>query len=215
MSEVSSGLLSSVDHLIFAYHDLDEGIQEIEQLLGVRPARGGKHPDWGSHNAILSLGPRTYLEVIAPDPESTVPMTQRPAVFTKPGEHLINGWVAHCSDLEHAHTTAAEAGVRLGATIHGRRARPDGRELKWSITDPRTCAFDSLLPLLINWGDSPHPAESAPGGCRLSELHLEHPEADRLGKLLESLQIPVEVLVGDTPSIVVTIDGPNGSIRLK
>lgn len=215
MSEASSSVLSCVDHLIFAYHDLDEGIQEIEELLGVRPARGGKHPDWGSHNAILSLGPRTYLEVIGPDPESTVPMSERPAVFTKPGKHLINGWVAHCSDLERARMIAAEAGIHLGASIHGRRARPDGRELQWSISDPHTCAFDSLVPLLIDWGNSPHPAESAPGGCRLAELHLEHPDGDRLGELLDNVQIPIKVVVGDTPSIHATIDGPNGSIRLK
>lgn len=215
MSEDSSSTLECVDHLILARLDLDEGMDEVEQLLGVRPARGGRHPDWGSHNALLALGPRTYLEVVAPDPESTLPMSERPRVFTCPASHLLNGWVAHCSDLDRARAIAAEDGIQLGEPIHGRRARPDGRELCWSLTDPRCRAFDSIAPVLIDWGDSPHPAESAPEGCRLGGLRLEHPEADRLARLLGRLRIPIEVVPGESAAIHATIEAPNGTIHLE
>ncbi len=61
-------MIENVDHLIFLAPDLDRGMDHVENLLGIRPVRGGRHPAFGTHNALLSLGPSTYLEVMASDP---------------------------------------------------------------------------------------------------------------------------------------------------
>ena len=53
---------------------------------------------------------------------------------------------------------AAHAGVKLGEVIDGSRQRADGVVLSWRFTDPRTVAFDGLIPFFIDWGKTPHPA---------------------------------------------------------
>ena len=69
------------DHFLLYCDDLNEAINKIEALTGVRPAVGGKHVGRGTHNAIVSLAennsdgstkfPPVYLELIAKDPEQT------------------------------------------------------------------------------------------------------------------------------------------------
>jgi hypothetical protein len=207
--------LSTVDHLVVTCSELEAGIDDVEGRTGVRPAMGGRHLDWGSHNALLSLGDSTYLEVISPDPESPLPLESRPAVFTRPGPGLVNGWVAKCDDIERAIAISHELGHPLGPALHGRRERTDGTLLSWTLTDPSTRRFDGLLPILIDWGSSPHPASSAPTGCTLVGLALRHPEAGSLSTLLGRLGLPMVVEPGEVPTITATIETPAGTISIS
>ena len=72
-----------------------------------------------------------------------------------------------------------------------------------------------MVPFLIDWGETPHPAASAPAGCALTSLHIEHPEADRLRGIFQGLEIPVEVHAGNAAALVARITSPRGTVELR
>src|SRR6266852_6327579 len=120
-----------LDHILLGCSDLDRGIAFVEEHTGVRAAFGGVHPGRGTQNALLSLGERRYLEIIAPDPKQA--SVQQFSVITTLKEPRLIGWAAHPGDLDSFGKKLHEAGVAFKGPTPGSRKRPDGRVLNWKI----------------------------------------------------------------------------------
>jgi len=211
----SAELLARVDHLVYVTPDLNRGVEEIEKLLGVRATPGGQHPGRGTRNALIALGPATYLEIIAPDPDQPPPKTPHPFGIDGLKKSRLVTWAAKGVDLERLRDEAARKGARLGEVMSGSRRRPDGTLLSWRYTDPQTVLADGLVPFFIDWGQSPHPAETAARGASLIALRAEHPDAQRVQRLERELGLDLPVQPGATPALVAVIDGPRGRVELR
>lgn len=208
-------LLARVDHLVYATPDLNRGIEEIEKLVGVRATAGGQHPGRGTRNALISLGPSAYLEIIAPDPDQPAPETPRAFGIDGLTKSKLAAWAARGRSIDEIAAAAARGGVPLGEVASGSRRRPDGVLLSWRYTDPRAMIAGGVVPFFIDWGDSPHPAATAARGATLIGLSAEHPDASRVQGQLRELGLPLAVKPGPAPALIAIVRGPLGRVELR
>jgi hypothetical protein len=210
-----SDLLERIDHLVYATPDLNAGIEAIEKLTGVRATPGGQHPGRGTRNALIALGPTSYLEIIGPDPEQPAPPGPRPFGIDGLKAPRLARWVVKAQNLEQVAAEASRKGIQLGEVTGGKRQRPDGVLLTWRYTNPLVDLADGFVPFFIDWGESPHPAATAAKGLTLIALRGEHPDAARVGKILTQLGLDLPLRNGPAPALIATIDSPRGRVELR
>jgi len=220
-SAVSPGFLFStekeeapamLDHILLGCSDLDGGIDFVEKHTGVRAAFGGVHPGRGTRNALLSLGERHYLEIIAPDPLQSG--TQDHYGLLKLTEPRLVGWAAHPGDLDSFATRLRDANIAFDGPNPGSRKRPDGRLLQWKTLNLKD-NHAGLLPFFIEWSaDTVHPSADSPAGCRIVRFQITTPESEQLGKTMAILRLDVKIAKAEKAQLRATIAGPKGELAL-
>ena len=202
--------MKQLDHLVYATTNLEKGVLQMEQLLGVRATPGGNHPAWGTHNALIALGGDQFLEIIAPDPDQPPPAGPRIFQLDELEVPRLVTWAAKSDKL----AFFISLGLNLGSMLEGSRQRPDGSLLSWRLTDPAVILGDGLVPFLIDWGGTENPARTAAKGCRLIGLRAEHPTPGPIQAMLGLLELDLLVGTGPQPRLWATIDSPNGEVLL-
>src|SRR6267142_1600986 len=202
-----------LDHIILGCNDLDLGMELVEQNTGVRPAIGGVHPGRGTRNALLSLGERRYLEIIAPDPAQSE-IAHFPQIRSMTDPRLI-GWAVHPPDISAVAKELRENKVEFTGPADGSRKRPDGRVLNWktiNLADDR----HGLLPFFIEWSaDSVHPSKDAPARCTLDYFEILSAEPDELTSTLKRIGINFPVQRSDKGRLHAPTSGPKGDLKLS
>ncbi len=174
--------MGRIDHLVVRAETLEAGVAHVEAALGVGMAGGGAHRGYGTHNRLLSLGPETYLEVIAPNPAEPAPEHARMFDMDRfSAAPSLSAWVI---GVKSASEAMARAPQGMGELLE--LARGDFR-WKFSFPPGGRLPFGGAFPALIEWL-SPHPAPGLPDtGCRLERLEIDHPQAEALGAALAPL----------------------------
>ncbi len=203
---------SSVDHLVYGVRDLAASIDEWERATGVRPAPGGRHPDFGTHNALVSLGD-AYLELLAPDPSGDVASGLGSLVADLAAPRLVT--FAARTDAA-GDVAAAAAGMGLGVqVVAGSRRTEAGELLVWRNVMVSGHGFGTVVPFFIEWAPgTPHPSTTSPPGGELEALWVTHPEAAELASLLSDLGL-TGVRVEPGPSgLNARLRFPNGAVDI-
>jgi hypothetical protein len=208
----------ALDHLVVAAATLEQGEDHVESRLGVRPLRGGKHVAMGTHNSLLKLGEKTYLEVIAIDPDAVAPgrarwfgldtAALRAELQTAP--RLIH-WVARTNDI-----VAARRACPLDCGDVHAMARG---AFEWRITIPADGHLPGggVLPTLIQWADQRHPADTLPAArVRLVALAGAHPEPAAIRAALAALSLAdtLKVTFAATPRLAAMLQTVRGPVAL-
>jgi hypothetical protein len=173
----------------------------------------------GTHNALLRLGERAYLEVIAIDPEGTKPA--RPRWFDlddvalqaelREAPRLIH-WVARTGDIGRA---AAACAVPMG-TVHAM----ERGDFRWRITIPDDGRRPGrgIVPTLIQWDVPFHPAERLPpSGLSLAQLAATHPDPAPVRDALVGLGLAdaISVTFDRETRLAAMLRTPRGTVTLS
>jgi hypothetical protein len=206
------------DHLVVAAATLEQGETYLEERLGVRPQRGGKHLAMGTHNSLIKLGTQRYLEVIAIDPEASPPGHARwfgldatalqSALRAMP--RLIH-WVARTVDIDAARRALAVDPGAVQAMSRG--------AFEWRITVPADGSLPAggVLPTLIQWADERHPTDAMPdSGVRLVAFAGAHPQPGIIRSALAALALTdtIKVTYAAQPRLVAMLQTPRGPVTL-
>jgi hypothetical protein len=204
----------AVDHLLLGVSDRDAGIRWVEERTGVKAVSGGSHPGRGTRNALLSLGGRQYLEIIAPDPAQTQLPARYQNLKTLTTPRLIT-WAAATDNAEATAKRCRAAGLDVVGPDPGSRQRPDGKLLRWTTLAVNT-DLEGVIPFFIEWGrDVIHPATDSPPGCRLQALSFAHAQPARVRETLARMGIDATVASGAGPSLTAILETPKGVVELR
>lgn len=204
-----------VDHIIVSVGDLQEGSRQFQELTGVEAVFGGLHPGRGTQNALVALGPRTYLEILAPQDQGELPESVKGLLALD--DLTPSGFAVSTTDMAGTVARLQDHGYVTSDPASGSRSLPDGGTLMWTtmgITEPAI----EPAPFFIQWGaDSPHPATTSPGGCTLQSLTVLSSQRAALERLFNSLGLDVgaEDSAGQETAYQIVLDCPKGRVQLK
>jgi len=174
---------------------------------------GGEHPERGTRNALVSLGPGLYVEILAP--QATAPDSGAAAPLRALTDLTPFGWAVFVLDLEAARRRLSDAGFGLSEIQPGSRARPDGSRLEWKTFEIEKPPLAGV-PFFIRWGDgTTHPSKDAPGGCHLERLRIFSSDAAALRRVFASLALDVAVEAGGRGEMDVALRCPKGTVQFR
>lgn len=212
VSRAADEVPTLLDHILLGCSNLDHGIAFVEERLGVRAAIRGVHPGRGTQNALLSLGDRHYLEIIAPSAEG--PSPEAPPQTKVEVDSLrkltaprLVGWAAHPGKLDEFAVRLRNAGIAFQGPQAGSRKRPDGRILRWRTMNLKD-DHGGVLPFFIEWSaNSVHPSSDSPPGAELKRFAIGGPDPAGLRKICKSLDLDVGIERSAKPQLRATISG--------
>lgn len=228
---------TQIDHLVVVAQTLAQGVQWCEATLGVTPAVGGEHVQYGTHNRLFKIAtpahPLAYFEIIAINPAAKRPANApgkrwfdmddaalQAAVAVAP--RLVH-FVANTDDIQAARAALKAQGIERGPAVHANRHSRRGL-LQWQITvrEDGQRLFNGALPSLIQWGKPDdaeplrlHPRNSLPrSGVSLQSLAVTHPSADKLQAAFAAIGLTGIAVETGPADLVATLHTPKGTVVL-
>jgi len=190
-------------------------MDELESILGIRPAFGGYHKTQGTKNALLNLGSGCYLEVLAIDYDNTAIKASRWMGIEHITSPRITRWALKSNRIESDVEILKRYNDAMGTIFQGSRKTTNGDILAWEMTLPLANPKIELIPFVVDWSDSDyHPTEKLNHKCTLKDIRFSSSTADKTNLVFDELGISNSIYQGVKKEISITIESPNGLISL-
>ncbi|MDJ0623293.1 MAG: VOC family protein [Desulfocapsaceae bacterium] len=208
-----------LDHFVVGAATLKQGIEYLQDRLGVELPYGGQHPQMGTHNCVTRLSDTTFLEIIAVDPDGWGP--EQPRWFGLDDPHVHANLARSPRLLTWVVNTEAIGAALGGAGINSGEAVTINRgDLRWmfGVPDDGRLLAGGILPYIISWQTlmDGHPAASmADTGLRLNDFRICTPYPEWVRSHLQSLgvQSPIPIVplsANSTAYLEVEFETPAG-----
>jgi hypothetical protein len=204
----------TIDHFMYAGRDLDALCIRFHALTGIEPEPGGRHPQLGTHNRLVGSDTPLYLELIAPDPSSSVSSLMRYGMEAL-ASPLLYRFVMDGTgrDLDEFEIAYGRAGITV--QVHDmHRLTPDGTTVRWRLMVPDPNRFGLYAPFFIDWLDTPHPSTRLQPQIAMARCEVGHPSHVELAALWRQLGVDIELHGSDAPYMRLLLQTRRGNIAL-
>lgn len=137
-------MLTGIDHVLIAVDDLELAV-EVYERLGFQVVRGGKHPQMGTHNALVPLADGTYLELVGIWDLELAQQANPAIVETLQKENRLARFVLASDNLDSDVIAMRARGFDIGDAQAGERERPDGAKVAWRAAFPPDTRFPFVI----------------------------------------------------------------------
>jgi hypothetical protein len=193
-----------LDHLSVIAPSLAEGVAHVRTCLDLDVPFGQRHVYMGTHNHLLQLGDKVYLEIVALDPGADWPgrarwfgLDDQKKVRSDWDEgRRLRGWVARTDAID-----AVLAGHR---DIFGEKVPLPAvnSSFDFAIPDDGSLPLDGAAPSLIDRRGKPRAmATIADLGARLRSFTLEHPAPAGVKALYRAMPVDRPPAIGRGPRL--------------
>jgi hypothetical protein len=204
-----------IDHLVYGTPDLLATVDDLSFRFGFPLSEGGQHVGLGTRNYLADLGERRYLEVVGPDWEQPDPDGPRLFGVDSLDRPRLVTWAARVDDLDRLARDAADAGHQVGDVRSMKRDSADGAPIAWLMTPPLVAAdYHGLIPFVVQWTGSAHPADRAAQGARLVALSGSTPDVAGTRRRLAAVGEDLPLTESDRWGLQAVLETPRGQVVL-
>ena len=143
------------DHAV-QFVNQPEAAIEIFAGQQLRAVAGGRHPGWGTRNALSYFG-LTYIEFLAiADPDELRAATDkfllsRDAARLLPENEALFRVALRSDDIDATHDQLRHTGVTVSPIVDGQRNDPQGNIIRWRIFTIDGDTAGLVYPFVLQW----------------------------------------------------------------
>lgn len=206
-----------LDHIILACCNLVEGMEQFEDVTGIKPKKIGSLRGVGTKSARVAMDNNTFVEIIGPDPNAEsegiapkllkIPKGQlfpyHYVVRAKPDDVIIPdnlGWDKDAVVMVHADTDTYS---------------DSGEVNKWDLVFVYGHGIGGCVPEFVNWRENKyHPTTRLPKTPgKIAYVQVQAPDGHYVHQLLSKVN-DVNVYPG-SPELLFSLDTPKGNVKFK